>query len=81
MSYKPKRIQEKFNIEILHYAIYIIVFVVIRDWIVSFFRFEQSQSLFLLSIILVFALSLWLAYKWLELEHFKISLAITTIVL
>ncbi|NPD88801.1 MAG: hypothetical protein HGN29_08745 [Asgard group archaeon] len=62
-------------------AICIIIFVVITGWIASFFKFEQNQSLFPLSIVLTFALSMLLIYKWLEPQHFNISLAITTIIL
>ena len=62
-------------------AICIIFFVVITGWVMSFFRFEQNQSLFPLSIILSFALTMYLIYGWLEPKHFKISLTITTVVL
>ncbi|MBY9001714.1 MAG: hypothetical protein KGD64_12425 [Candidatus Heimdallarchaeota archaeon] len=62
-------------------AICIIVFIVLTGWVTSFFRFGQNQSLFPLSIILTFALSIFLIYKWLEPKHFNVSLIITTSVL
>jgi len=62
-------------------AICIIVFVVITGWVASFFKFAQNQSLFPLSVLLSFALTIALVYKWLEPEHFAISLVITTLIL
>lgn len=62
-------------------AVCIIIFVVLTGWVGSFFRFEQGQSLFPLSIILAFALSMYLIYKWLEPKHFTISLVITAVIL
>ena len=62
-------------------AILIIVFVVVTGWVMSFFRFDQGQSLFPLSIILTFGLTMYLIHGWLEPRHFKVSLLITIFVL
>jgi len=63
-------------------AVCIIFFVVLTGWIGEFFDFgPNGQSFFPVSVVLAFALSLALIYKWIEQEHFKISLIITTIIL
>ena len=62
-------------------AVCIIIFVVLTGWVASFFRFNAGQSLFPVSIVLAFALSIALIYKWLEPQHFAISLIITTVIL
>ena len=62
-------------------AILIIVFVVVTGWVAAFFIFDNGQSLFPLSVVLTFALTILLIHGWLEPQHFKISLAISTFIL